>query len=142
VRNREKEEIPLLNIERNPLVIVVSLLVSAISIGFAYYLLKDINPFGFLAIIPAGLISFHTLWYMLNPFAIVFKDKITIRQSLFHHKDHYYIDIKKITQHKNGKLYITFKDDEVEVMRLFGIKTSHLMLVKNQVEKHIGVPVN
>lgn len=97
---------------------------------------------GFMAMVPAGLIAFHTMWYMLNPFGIVYKNKITIRQSLFHHKDYYYIDIKKITQRKNGRLYITFKDDDVETMRLFGIKPAHVALIKNEIEKHIGVSVN
>ncbi|HOZ87816.1 MAG TPA: hypothetical protein PL029_08665 [Bacteroidia bacterium] len=139
MRNKEKEQIPLFNIERNPAFLLVSVLISALISLLGYVLLKNVNPWGFLVMIPAAILSFQSVWFLLNPFAVIFEDKIEIKQSLFHHKDHYFIDIKKITKNKNGRLYITYKDDEVELIRLFGIKTSHRQLLKSEVEKFISV---
>ena len=141
MRNKEKDEIPLLNIERSPLILIISVLISMSIVYLGYVLLKDVNPWGFIIMIPAAIFSFQSLWLLLNPFAIIFRDKFTIRQSLFHHKDHYFIDIKKITKNKNGGLYITYKDDEVEKIGLFGIKNSHIQLLKIEVEKLIALPL-
>ncbi|MES2678730.1 MAG: hypothetical protein V4635_02545 [Bacteroidota bacterium] len=138
MRNKEKEQIPLLNIERSPAFLMISVLVSVLIAWLGYVLLKNVNPWGFLVMIPAAILCFQSVWLLLHPFALIFEDKIEIKQSLFHHKEHYFIDIKKITD-KNGRLYITYKDDEVELIRLFGIKPSHLQLLKTEVEKFISV---
>jgi len=87
--------------------------------------------------IPAAILSFQSLWFLLHPFAIIFEDKIEIKQTLFQYKEHYFIDIKKITENKKGRLFITYKDDEVEPIRLFGIKTGHIQLLKKEIEKFI-----
>jgi len=139
VRNKEKDQDPLLQIERSPIILVIFIALSAFIDYATYVLLKNVNPWGFMVMIPAAIVSFQSLWFLLNPFAIIFQDKIEIRQSLFHRKDHYFMDIKKITQNKNGRLYFTFKDDEVELIKLFGIKPSHIQLLKTEVEKFLVV---
>jgi len=139
VRNREEEGIALLNIERNPLITIVFALISAVIIYYLIGLFKELNPLGFLVIMPAAVLSFQTLWFILNPFAIVYENKITIKQSILHHKDHYFIDLKKITE-KDGKLYLTYNDGEVGKMKLFGIKNSHIVLLKNEADKFISLP--
>ena len=98
------------------------------------------NPWGFIVMGPAAIFSFQTLWLMLNPFALVFKDKIEIRQSFFHSKDRYFIDIKRIAKNKKGALYITYHDDEIERINLFGIKAAHVDLFKSEVEKRALAP--
>lgn len=138
MRNKEKEEPALVNIERNPLIIIVSLVISAAFIYQALQLFRVMNPWGFMVMAPAALFSFQTLWLLLNPFARVFKDRIEIRQSFFHHKDHYFIDIKRIAKNKKGMLYITYHDDEIERIKLFGIKAGHIDLFKSEVEKQIA----
>jgi hypothetical protein len=45
--------------------------------------------------------------------------------------------LKKITEGKDGKLYITYKDGEVDRLNLRGIKKEHLPLLRNELEKKI-----
>jgi len=96
------------------------------------------NPLGFILLMPTSLISFQTLWFFLNPFALVYDDKILIKHSLFQSKEWYYIDILKITLNKKGKLFVTYKDGELVKLNSFGIKPSHLDLLKNEIEKRIS----
>jgi hypothetical protein len=137
VRNKEKQEIALVNIERNPVIMIISVVVTVATAFETYQLFKAMNPWGFAILTPAAVIAFQTLWLILNPFALVFKDKIEIKQSFFHSKDRYFIDIKHIARNKKGKIYITYHDDEIERINLFGIKNSHVELLKAEVEKHI-----
>lgn len=135
MKNIEKEEVPLLNIERSPLVILIFALVCAAIVYSGYHLLAEVNPWGFIVMIPGAILSFQVLWLLVNPFAIVFDDKIEIKQSLFHHKLRYFVDIKRISESKKGRIYITYNDDEMEALNLFGIRNSHTRLLKAEVEK-------
>ncbi len=137
MRNDEKIEIPLVNIERNPMVVAISVLISGIIVFWAYTLLVKVNPWGFMVMVPGAFISFQSLWFLLNPFALIFKERIEFKQSLFNTKIRYYIDIKKITETKSGKLYITYNDDEVEALNVFGIKNTQVALLKSELEKFI-----
>jgi hypothetical protein len=137
VRNKEDDGVPIQNIERNPIIILTFAVISAIFIYIIVTLLRQVNPLGFLVIMPAAVFSFQTLWFLLNPFAVVYEKKVTIRRSLLHHSDHYYIDIKKIDLGKTGKVFITYNDGEVEPLKLFGIKQKDIPLLKNEVEKLI-----
>jgi hypothetical protein len=137
VRNKEKQEIALVNIERNPAIMIISVVITAATAFETYRLFKAMDPWGFVILTPAAVIAFQTLWLILNPFALVFKDKIEIKQSFFHSKDRYFTDIKHIVKNKKGKIYITYHDDEIERVNLFGIKNSHVELLKAEVEKHI-----
>ena len=139
----KKEEIPLVNIERNPLVLIMSLL---LTVGLIYLTFRtlfsqevsDINPMGFLLIVPTSVISFQTLWYLLNPFAIIFDDKVEIKKSLFHNKFWYYNDLKKVSELKNGSFAIFYNDDEIEKMNLLGIKNAHKALLREELNKMVN----
>ena len=137
MRKAEKDEIVLLNIERHPLLLVAVMALSAAILYLAAVLLKDVNPLGFLVLIPGSLLAFYSLWLLLNPFALIFDNKFEIKYSFLHHKSRYYVDIKKVTQSKGKGLFITYNDDEVERISLFGIRRSHIHLLKEQVEKMV-----
>ncbi len=137
MKKQEKEEVPLLLIERNPLVLLVSLVICSLFVYWGYTLLKDVNPRGFLVMVPAGIVLFHSLWLLLNPFALIFDDRIEIRQSLIHHKMRHFIDIEKLSQNKEGRLFISYRDGEVEKLNLFGIKKQHKELLKDSFNKQI-----
>lgn len=141
MRNREEEGIPLVNIERNPLVIVVAALLSAIVAFYNVQLFKDVNPLAFIMMTPTLILMVQTLWLVLTPFAIIYEDKIEIRQSFFHRKGRYFIDIKQISENKNGKVFIVYNDDEVEFVNLFGIKPSHLSLLVREVQKSVSASI-
>lgn len=138
MKNIEKEEIPLLHIERSPLFLIIAILISSSIVFYGYLLLKDVNPMGFLIMIPASIFSFQSLWWLLHPFALVFEDKLEIKQSLLHHKLRYFVDVKRISESKTGKLYITYNDDEMEALNLFGIKPSHIALLRDTLKKHVA----
>lgn len=134
----EKEEKVLLHIERDPLFLLTSVLISGGIVFAGYQLLKAVNPWGFIVLIPGGIFSFQTVWWLLNPFGLVFADKIEIKQSLLHHRYRYFVDLKKVSVSKKGKLIVTYTDDNMEAMNLFGIKAAHLMLLKTEMEKSIS----
>jgi hypothetical protein len=137
VRNEEEYGIPLVNIERNPFILISFFGLSALISFGGYQLLKNVNPWGFMVMIPAAFLCFQSLWLLLNPFAIIFKDKIAIKQSFFHQKQRYFIDIKQITESKGGKIYLVYNDGELEPINLFGIKHSHTQLLKSEMEKFV-----
>lgn len=137
MRNKEEEGIRLVNIERNPLILLISAIFTA---GVAFYnfqLFKDVNPLGFLIMTPTLLLLVQTLWLILTPFAIIYEDKLDIRQSFIHQKSRYFIDIKQISENKKGKVFIIYHDGEIEFINLLGIRSSHVALLKNEVEKFI-----
>lgn len=134
----KKEEKVLQNIERNPVYLLLATLISAGIIYAGYALLISVNPWGVMVLVPGAVLAFQCLWWLLNPFAQVFEDKIEIKQSLFHNKDRYFIDLKRVTETKSGKLYITYNDDEIESLNLFGIKPSHVSLLKSELEKYVA----
>jgi hypothetical protein len=126
VNNGKIEEPPLVYIPRNPLWLVISVIVSVLSIYFAYALLSGMNPVGFLFFIPASVVVFHTLWTLLHPFAGIYKDKIEIKPSLFYQKTRYFIDIARSGLDKKGNLIIEYTDGDSECLHLYGIHKAHL----------------
>jgi len=134
----EKEETPLVYIERSRLFLFISVLISAIIVVLGYIMLKNMNPFGFLVLIPGSILSFQSLWWLLHPFALIFEDKIEIKQSLLHHKYRYFVDLKRVSISQKGKVYITYNDDEMEALNLFGIRPSHVTFLKSEMEKSVS----
>lgn len=139
MRNAEKIEIPLINIERSTLLIITSFLLSSVILLLGFKVLMDFNVLGFIIMIPGSFMAFQSLWIVLHPFTLIFADRFEIKQSLFRNKIRYFIDIKKVTQNSNGKLYITFNDDEIEMLNLFGIRKNHKQLLKSEIEKAISL---
>ena len=138
MKNSKDYETPLINIERSPTSLIIVIAISSLIVWFAYYLLAQINPWGFLVMVPAAIFSFQLLWMLLNPFAQVFEDRVEIKQSLFSNKLWYFIDIKSISENSKGSIYVKYKDDEVEPMKLRGIKRSHLPVLKSEISKRIS----
>jgi len=137
VKNIEKEETPLQYIERNPIFLLISVGISVLIILIGYTMLKNMNPWGFIVLVPGAILSFQSVWWLLHPFALVFEDKIEIKQSLLHHKYRYFVDLKRVSESKKGKIYITYNDDEMEALNLFGIKASHVSLLKSEMERSV-----
>lgn len=142
MKSDKKEEVPLVNIERNPLFLLASVLLTGIIVFYAYSLLKAVNPWGFMVMIPAAVLAFQSLWWLLNPFAEIYPDRIEIKQSLFHDKIRYFVDLKEINGTKKQVLYITYNDEESEALNLFGIKSSHITLLKSEMEKYVSESIS
>jgi hypothetical protein len=134
VKKTENEELPLFILERNPLFVATFVSISALIVYVGYLLLKEVNPWGFIVLVPGSILAFQSLWFVLHPFGHIYKDKIDIQQSLMHQKVTYVVDIKKITETDAGKLFITFRDDEVQYLNTFGIKDAHKTVLKKEIE--------
>jgi len=125
VKNDQTEELPLLNIERSvPLLLTIAVLTVG-DLYLSYSMLMKQHPFGFIAGIPGIILAFQLLWLSLHPFAVIFEDRFEITQSFIHKKQRYFTDIKKITPREGGHFFITFNDDEIEKINLFGMRGSH-----------------
>ena len=142
MRNQEKDEVALVNIDRNPLILLLSIVISAVLGYFSYTFILDLNPWGFILMVPAVFLSFQTIWLLLTPFAMVFDDKLEIKRSLFRNKMFFFVDVKKVGAIKNSNLFISYNDDEVAKIKLFGIKTSQLETLKSELEKHVTLVLN
>ena len=126
-----------MNIDRDPKLLAMSVLISALIVFTGYQLLVKMNGWGFILMIPGTILSFQSIWLLMNPFALVYADKIEIKQSLMRHKYRYFVDLKKIARDKKGKVIITYNDDEVEALNLFGVKTSQVDLFVSEISKSV-----
>ncbi len=144
MNNKREEEIPLVNIERSPILLLVSATLAALFIFLTYKTVfgkeaHEVEPLGFFLFVPTAVFSFQTLWYLLNPFAIVYEDKLEIKQSLFQNKFWFFVDIQKVDDLKDGILRITYNDSEIEKINLIGIKPSHKGLLREALNKQVAI---
>lgn len=137
MKNAEEIEIPLMNIDRDPKLLTMSVLISALIVYTGYQFLVKMNGWGFILMIPGTILSFQSIWLLMNPFALIYADKIEIKQSLMRHKYRYFVDLKKISRDNKGKVIITYNDDEVEALNLFGVKTSQIDLFVSEISKSV-----
>lgn len=135
----EKIETPLINIERNLLLLGACIICCAGISYYAYTLFRSFSPWGFIAMIPGAILFFQSLWWIVNPFASIYENRVEIKYSMFNGKEFYFTDIKKIVENKQGKLVVVYTDDEAEPLNLFGIRASHVSRLKAEMEKQISV---
>lgn len=142
MRNKEKDEVALVNIDRNPLILLLSIGVSTLLVYLSYTFILDMNPWGFVIMVPASILSFQTIWLLLTPFAMIFEDKLEIKRSLFRNKMLFFVDIKKVGAVKNSNMIITYNDNEIAKIPLFGIKNSQIDMLRSEFEKHVTHVLN
>lgn len=138
---KEEIEIPERYFERNPLLLLASVLLAAGLIGIVLYLFiyKDFYSHGWALILtpPAVIWGFQTLIFILNPYALLYKDKMEIKKHMFSNKVWYFNDIEKVSEVSNGSFNITYNDGEEERLSLRGIKPSHLNELRNELHKYV-----
>lgn len=141
MKSKEEIEIPERYFERNPLVLAASIALALGLIGTVSYLFlyKDIYSHGWALVLtpPAIIWGFQTLVYILNPYALLFKDRMELNKHLFSNKIWYFNDIEKVSEVSNGSFNITYNDGEEERMSLRGIKPSHLKALRDELHKHV-----
>lgn len=138
MKKTEKEEIPLINIERNPLLMILWLVVNAGLIYGSYLLFVEMNPWGFILMVPTVIMSFLTLWLLMNPFAVFFDDKLEFRQSFFNSSTLYFIDVKRVVDIKGNRLRVIYNDDDMDTFVLYGMKRSHAELLRKSLEDSVS----
>jgi hypothetical protein len=138
VKKPVEPEMPLINIERNPVLLTIWVVLNAALLYATYLLFVDINPWGFILMTPAAVMSFLTLWLLMNPFAVFFDDKLEFRQSFFNSSTIYFIDIKQVVDVKKGRLRIVYNDNDLDTFVLYGIKSSHTELLRKSLEGFVN----
>ncbi|MBS1652218.1 MAG: hypothetical protein JSU07_09435 [Bacteroidetes bacterium] len=143
MKSKEKVHQPIFNIERSISYILISLAFSALLCYLAYSNLLGkeadmVKPLAFFLPLPALFISFNTLWMLINPFAVFYKNKFELKQWLFSNKEFYFIDVKKAYVNSKGYLIITYNDDEFEKIKLIGIRSSHAKLIESEFNKMLA----
>ncbi|MGZ3921451.1 MAG: hypothetical protein ACXVNO_10025 [Bacteroidia bacterium] len=137
MKKPQKEEIPLVNIERNPFLMILWVITNVAIVFLTYNFFKNMNPWGFIVMIPAVIMTFLTIWLLLNPFAVFFEDKLEFKQSFFNNSILYFIDVKEVVDVKNGRLKIVYNDDDEDHFIIYGIKSSHRELLKKHLETFV-----
>lgn len=126
MNNGKIEEPPLAYIGRSPLWIALMVILTLALAALQAMLFRDINPLGFIMLLPTVLVFFHTLWSLLQPFAGIYHDRVEIKPSLFYQKTIYFIDIRQAGLDKKGALILKYKDDEEERLHLPGVNQKDL----------------
>lgn len=138
MKNEKLDETPIFNAERSILFLLGFSVVTVVTDYLAWTLLVAINPWGFIAGIPGLLLSFQLLWLFLQPFAIVYENRVEITQSFIHRKQVYFTDVQKLVL-KNNQVLVQYNDDEVDKLAMFGIRQSHLPKLVDQLHKQISL---
>lgn len=126
MNNGKIEEPPLAYVGRSPLWMGLMVMLTLALAALQTLLFRDINPLGFILLLPSVLLFFHTLWSLLQPFAGIYTDRVEIRSSLFYQKTIFFIDIRKAGLDKKGALILKYKDDEEERVHLLGVNQKDL----------------
>ncbi len=60
-----------------------------------------------------------------------------VKKNLFSNKIWYFNDIKKVSEPQNGSFIITYNDGDEEILKLKGIKPSHLKKLRDDLHKNV-----
>ncbi len=142
MKNVKEVEVSLAYFERHPVFIIANILLSIglfllIKINVFKEDVMEVNPFSFFLFVPFLFVGFQTLWIILNPFAIMYKDKIEFKNHLLSNKVFHLVDIKDVSFAKNGSLKIIYHDEDIETVSLLGIKSTHRNKLVNEIKNQI-----
>lgn len=134
---KKEPEVPLANFERSYVLLTVFFAVTALLIYLSYTMIEAFNPVGVVLAIPAAFLLLQCLWLILNPYAIIYKDKFEIKRSLFSSKIWYYLDIKSVGESTPRGFVIHYNDDDPERISDFGIRASHKKSFRDAVNHQV-----
>lgn len=141
MKKKGEIEIPECYFERNPLILFGSVLLTTALIGTVLYLFyyKDFYQHGWALVLtpPAVISGFQTLIFILNPYALIFKDKMELKKNMFSNKVWYFNDIERVSEVSNTSFKITYNDGEEETLYCRGIRPSQLKNLRDELHKHV-----
>jgi hypothetical protein len=136
VKNEEDE--PKEYFERS-ILLVIALMAGGLFLDWlSIHLLMNVNPWGTAFAVPGMVLTLQALWLIVNPYAIVYKDRFEIKQSLFYNREFYYLDAKGVEKKGAATLAMVYNDDEIERLPLTGMRASNKELFKNKLSEKIG----
>ena len=134
---KNEDDIPLQYFERNMMVVIVFLTITALFGYLTYKSYVEVSPLAFIYGVPLIVFGFMSLWLVLNPYAIIYKDKFEIKKSLLSNKYWYFIDVKSVKEIKGKSFKIIYNDDDEEIISIFGIKPSHKKGFRDAVNHYV-----
>ncbi len=124
MRNDDKDE-PKEYFERNILFVIIFMATGLFLDWLCIHLLMDVNPWGTLVGVPGMVITLQGLWLLVNPYAIVFEDRLEIKRNFIYNKEFYFLDTKRLENRKPGSVVMVYNDEEKEMLPLLGMRASH-----------------
>ncbi len=134
MKNNENE--PKEYFERNILFVMLCIGAGIICDWLSFYLLKKVNPWGTAFIVPGFLLTLQGLWLLVHPYAILFDDRLEIKQNFIYNKEIYYLDSNGVENTKS-KLRLIYNDGEKTVLPLRGMRSSHKLTFENKLAEKI-----
>jgi hypothetical protein len=134
---KKEEEEPKEYFERNILLVIV-LTVTALAIDWlSIKMLLDVNPWGTATAIPGLMLTLQALWLIVNPYAVVYKDRFEIKQTLVYNKEFYYLDARAIEGKKSNSLELIYNDGDIDRLPLLGMRASHKQKFRQKLSDNI-----
>ena len=134
---KNNEEEPKEYFERSILLVII-VTVSALTIDwFSIKMLLDVNPWGTATAVPGLMLTLQGLWFIVNPYAVVYENRFEIKQSLIYNKEFYYLDTKAIEGKKRNSVQLIYNDGEAESLPLLGMRASHKQKFKDKLNEKI-----
>ncbi len=118
------EEQPKEYFERNTPFSIILLTVGLGLCWLSYTIVITPNPWGLMIAVPGIVFVLQAAWLLMNPYALLFDDRIQIKQSLIYDKDFYFIDAKALQTTTNTTWHFVYNDDELAPISLKGMRQS------------------
>lgn len=134
---KNKEEEPKEYFERNILLVIIITATALLIDWFSIKMLLDVNPWGTATAIPGLMLTLQALWFIVNPYAVVYNNRFEIKQSLLYNKEFYYLDARAIEMKKSNSLHLIYNDGDIEKLPLLGMRASHKQNFKDKLNEKI-----
>ncbi len=134
---KEEEEKAMEYFERDWLILTLHVIGTIVLCYLCYHYIMAVSPLGFVIGVPAAIVSFQTLWILLNPYALIYENRIEVKKSMYRSKIWYLIDIKKVGELNKKSFRITYNDDDEEVIKIMGIRNSQLQKFRDAFNHHV-----
>ena len=139
---KNKEEEPKEYFERNIILVVCVVLSSLVLDIVSFNLLMEVNPWGSATAIPGLILTFQSLWFLVNPYAVVYENRFEIKQSLIYNREFYFLDAKDIELKSMRKIHLVYNDGDLENIPLFEMRSAHKRLFRDRLADKIKLSLN
>lgn len=134
---KNKEEESKEYFERNISLVIITTVSALLIDWFSIKMLLDVNPWGTATAIPGLMLTLQCLWFIVNPYAVVYENRFEIKQSLIYNKEFYYLDAKAVELQKSNSLQLIYNDSDAENLSLLGMRASHKQKFKDKLSEKI-----
>ncbi|MBC7696107.1 MAG: hypothetical protein H7141_11745 [Burkholderiales bacterium] len=134
---KNKDEEPKEYFERNILLVIITTVSALLIDWFSIKMLLDVNPWGTATAIPGLMLTLQGLWFIVNPYAVVYENRFEIKQSLIYNKEFYYLDARAIEEKKSNSFKLIYNDGDAESLPLLGMRASHKQKFRDKLNEKI-----